>query len=81
MDIQSLVIDKLKTHLADSSGYQNLDDSTALVDIELDSLAILELIYELEDSLDIKVDAAELHRLETIADIVSAFDETHEKVA
>ena len=81
MDIQSLVLTKLADHMPEPCCRSSVDPATRLLDLRLDSLAVLEVVYELEEQLDITVELSELHELLTVSDLVAAIDKTAKRVA
>jgi acyl carrier protein len=80
MDIQSLVITKLVDHLPEPCCRSRVDPAASLLDLRFDSLTVLEVVYELEEQLDITVELSELHQLLTVSDLVAAIDKTAKRV-
>ena len=79
-DIQSLVLTKLAAYMPEPCCRSSVDPAATLSDLLLDSLAVLELVYELEEQLDITVELSELHQLLTVSDLVAAIDKTVKRV-
>lgn len=73
-DVQAVVTSKLCEYTPLPLSQDQLDPEQRLLDLELDSLAVLETIYELEEHFDITVDSDELGKLTTVSDLVAAIN-------
>lgn len=71
-------IDKIKDILVEQLG-ANRDEITLETDIQkdlnADSIAVMELIVEIEDAFDVEVPEEELLDIKTVGDIVKRIDE------
>ncbi len=81
MDVKNAVLAKLADHVPDQVDCSNIDVYSSLKEMKLDSLAVLQFIYELEEHFSITFEESEMSRLETIADLISAIDKTQKNVA
>ena len=70
MDVQAMVLEKLALHSSLKLDYTHMELSTKLDDLQLDSLAVLELVYELEEHFDTSIDVSDLHSHLTITDLI-----------
>ena len=59
----------------------SLDGDCRLDSLDLDSLALLEIIYELEERLNASLDDLQLQQLQTMADFIHAVAEQAKSVA
>ena len=75
-DVRSMVLSKLSEHVSISTDNPELVRSQKLSELDLDSLAILEILYDLEDYYSINVDSSELQRLATVEDLVTVVSST-----
>ena len=74
LDVQTIVASKLSKHIAASPEQTSLQPAQRLQDLQLDSLALLETVYELEEHFDISVETEGLSRLATVSDLVTAVE-------
>ena len=68
--VLAVVLDKIGPRRTAAQDGTTLSEQTALKDLALDSLTVLELIYELEEHYRIVVADDQLLRLQRIGDIV-----------
>ncbi|MEX2130942.1 MAG: phosphopantetheine-binding protein [Pseudohongiellaceae bacterium] len=68
-EVEELILDKIRCRYSDNQQTNPLTAETMLRDLALDSLSLLELIYELEEHYHIIVDDEQLLNLKTVADI------------
>ncbi len=80
-DVKDVVLAKLADHVPDRVDRSNIDVYSTLKEMKLDSLAVLQIIYELEEHFSITLEESELSHLATIADLISAIDKTRKNVA
>lgn len=72
-DRHAMIYDKIVRTIADVVGVEisELHDQTELIlDLNLDSLAMYEIVVELEETYDLQISDAEIDRIHTIADVV-----------
>mgnify|MGYP002630228493 CR=1 FL=1 len=74
MDVASKVIDILSNYCEDMDLGVVVDTSTPLQQLELDSLALMELMFELEEALGITLGLDELNGNTTVGDLVTAIN-------
>ena len=70
-DVRPIVIEKLADFCGTSINVLSLVDSTPLQNLDLDSLATLEIIYELEEQFGVTMDIEDLQNILTIGDLVN----------
>ena len=75
-DITAVVTSKLEQSCALAPGQGALAPEQKLEDLNLDSLALLETIYDLEEHYDIVLEPTVLTRLTTVSDLIAAIDST-----
>ena len=73
-DVRTVVTSKLSAHIASPRLRESIEPSQCLRELELDSLALLETIYDLEEHFDITVDSMELQKLVTVSDLVTVIN-------
>ena len=73
-DAYTKVLSILDAHLPDTGRSKHPDCSSPLAELELDSLSILEVIYELEEHFGFELSESQMKQLTTIDDLVCAFD-------
>jgi|APSaa5957512493_1039668.scaffolds.fasta_scaffold453092_1 acyl carrier protein len=81
MDVQSMVFSKLAKYSPPSLVSDRLANEQKLSELDLDSLALLEVLYDLEEHYSITVDTGELHHLHTISDLVEVVDRSVTRAA
>lgn len=69
-EVEQRVLTGIRQRCDDDQAGRGISADTRLRDLHLDSLTVLELIYELEEHYKIIVDDQQLLSLETVADIV-----------
>ncbi|NKB34572.1 MAG: hypothetical protein GKR91_15880 [Pseudomonadales bacterium] len=71
MDVRSMVFSKLAEHTTIDQTESGADNNQQFSDLNLDSLAILEVLYDIEDYYSITVDSSELQKLTTVNDLIT----------
>lgn len=71
-DVRTIVISRLTRQCEDNGRPQVIDDGTSMEELELDSLALIELLYDLEDELSITLDPALLPGVASVGDLLVA---------
>lgn len=74
IDAYTKIISILRNHIPDTDAEVLSDRMRPLAEMELDSLSILEVIYESEEYFGFQLSEAELREMTTIDDLVRAFD-------
>lgn len=71
-----MVFEKIKEILEENIGGEiNLSPDMYLMrDLELDSLDLVELIFDLEDEYEIEIDEEEREKIRTVADLVNVIE-------
>ncbi len=72
-DVEDAIISALRSIVGHEWG--GLDAEAELSDAGLDSLHLLELLYLVEDTLDVTIPAEEWRRLRTVADLVQVIEQ------
>lgn len=78
-DVKATVLSKLADCIPDIDRAFILDTPTQLKDLQLDSLVVLEIVYDLEEHFRVTVSEAELRSLCTVNDLISIFDNNLKK--
>ena len=73
IDINTKIISILAAHLPDTDAAILSDRLQPLAELELDSLSILEVIYELEEYFGFELSEPQLQELTTINDLIRFF--------
>jgi len=71
----------LAHHSPLQADFDELDLLSELDCLKLDSLAVLEIVYELEEHFHISIDSDEVRRLISIADLISLVDRSRIRAA
>lgn len=74
IDVNTKIISILAAHLPDTDTTILSDRLQPLAELELDSLSILEVIYELEEYFGLELSEQQLQELTTINDLLRFFD-------
>ena len=74
--VQSIVFDKIREKCAEGIVPGELGDDTGIDTLPMDSLTILELIYELEDHFNTTVEEHLLTSMRTVKDLIKMFDDS-----
>lgn len=77
-DVRTVIIESLLKHCEDGGKSLVIDDSTPMAELDLDSLALIELLYELEDEFEMTLDAHDLPTLNRVSDLVSAIQRSRQ---
>ena len=80
-DVQAIVLSKLAHHSALQADFDELDLSSELRCLKLDSLAVLEIVFELEEHFHTLFDSDEVRRLISIADLINLVNRSRIKAA
>ena len=81
MDVKNTVLTKLTDHVSEQISSSNIDINASLKELEIDSLAVLQIIFELEEHFSIVIDESELSQIETIGDLICAVDKSLKSAA
>ena len=76
-DVEKIVIDEINFLIQEKSIEAKLSDSIS--DLELDSLDVVELLLNVEDEYEIKIEDAKVAECETINDVVDLVIVTYEE--
>lgn len=74
IDATTKIVSILRAHIPDADAEMLSDRNRPLAEMELDSLSILEVIYETEEYFGFQLSEVELRELTTIDDLIRAFD-------
>lgn len=74
IDVYTKIVSILTAHLPDTDTALVFDRLQLLTELELDSLSILEVIYEAEEFFGFELSEPQLQKLTTIDDLIRAFD-------
>lgn len=74
VDVKRTVVKTLNDYSEVQYSVDSLDPSLTLEQLKLDSLDVLELIYALEEEFGTELEASELKRLNTVAELVTIFE-------
>lgn len=80
-DVTNLVISKLVAYCEQNQQVLVVDTDTTLAQLNLDSLALIEVVYELEEALDITLDQSDLQSLRSVSDLVAAIHRLRQRAA
>jgi len=80
-DIAAAVINKLTTYCEQNNIVLVIDTTTSVSQLELDSLAFMEIVYELEEELAIVLDSADLGEMKTVADLIAVINRARKSAA
>ena len=67
-------IDEIKALFADRLGMSRVDESKGLRDLGLDSLDVVELCLDLEETYNIQFETSELASFQTIGDLFASIE-------
>ena len=81
VDITNLVVSKLAAHCEQNQLVLVVDTSTTLAELELDSLALMEVAFDLEEMLDIALDPTALLSLHSVSDLIAAIQRVRKNAA
>ncbi len=81
MDVKAEVIKSLNNYCGITCDVTLLDDNPTLEQLKLDSLDVLELIYELEEKFQIELESAQLKNIETVSQLIALFELNIRQVA
>ncbi len=71
------MVSLLKAHLAESHRDMVIESSTTVEQLDLDSLALLEWVYDIEEYFDLELDESQLeplHQLKTLGEMFGMFN-------
>lgn len=74
IDVSTKIVSILAAHLPGADAAILSDRLQPLAELELDSLSILEVIYELEEYFGFELSEPQLQELTTINDLIRFFD-------
>jgi acyl carrier protein len=69
--IAQIIFLKISTHIEGGGSNFCLTLESAISELPIDSLHLFELVYELEEELDVELDDYELAALETLGDLIT----------
>ena len=73
------ILSKLGEVIVDAANadvdWSGVEETTSLESFGVDSLAVLDLIFDLEDAFDIKIEPKEMMRMKTAGDLVGFIQE------
>jgi len=69
--LTSLLSDYIKAYVADKTAIELSSNTDLTVDLELESIQIMEYVVEIEDHYDISIDLESLSNAKTISDLAS----------
>ena len=81
MDVFAIVHSKLISHLSHTQAAVTLDCTTSLRELDIDSLALMEVVYELEEYFATTVNDNDLKQISTVGDLVMAIDRSLKSAA
>ncbi len=67
-------IEEIRKTFAERLGVESLDDSKGLKDLGLDSLDVVELCLDLEETYNIQFETSELASFQTIGDLFASIE-------
>lgn len=70
-DVDAEIISLLRRRVTKHENTAAIDSATVLQALELDSLELIEIIYELEQLFSINIDLSEIGKLNTVADLIN----------
>ncbi len=70
--VEDTVLAILQSYLPEHSQRTTLNRHSKLDDVALDSLDLIESVFELEQAFDVILDSATLEALQTVADLIDA---------
>ena len=76
-EIEKTIFGKFNENLAQENPGIEITRETAIGDLAMDSLAIFELIYELEDQFHVTLDDYELSSMDTVGDVIMLVQQAH----
>lgn len=79
-NVETIIYDKIREKCTGSFTEGELAGDTGIDTLPMDSLTVLELIYELEDQFNITVEEHLLTSMRTVEDLVKMFDDLTESV-
>jgi acyl carrier protein len=75
VDVKRTVVKILNDYSEVQYSVDSLNPSLTLEQLQLDSLDVLELIYALEEEFGTELEASELKHLNTVAELVTTFEQ------
>lgn len=71
--VEKVVIEVLTSVAGSYAGNKHLIKSTPLAELQLDSLKLVEVVYELETKLNVEADESRLAQLSSVGDLIDVF--------
>jgi acyl carrier protein len=71
--VEKVVIEVLTTVAGSYADIKHLKKSTRLAELQLDSLKLVEVVYELETKLNVEADESRLAQLSSVGDLIAVF--------
>ncbi|MEQ8315697.1 MAG: acyl carrier protein [Gammaproteobacteria bacterium] len=74
LEVKGILLKHLNLYLHEDRQLDSFDESRLLDSLGLDSLDVLELIFDLEEHFAVTVDANHLDTMKTLGDLLTAFE-------
>lgn len=71
--VEKVVIEVLTSVAGSYADIKHLKKSTPLAELQLDSLKLVEVVYELETKLNVEADESRLAQLSSVGDLIDVF--------
>jgi acyl carrier protein len=72
-DVEKVVIEVLTIVAGSYADINQLTKSTRLAELNLDSLKLVEVVYELESRLNVEADESRLAQMSSVGDLIAVF--------
>lgn len=74
MDVKAAVIRALNKYTETNFASSETTEDLTLEQLKLDSLDVLELIYELEEEFQLELESSQLRNIETLSQLITVFE-------
>ena len=74
MDVKAAVIRSLTKYCETDFKNPEITEDLTLEQLKLDSLDVLELIYELEEEFQLELESSQLRNIETLSQLITVFE-------
>ncbi|MEQ8408860.1 MAG: phosphopantetheine-binding protein [Gammaproteobacteria bacterium] len=74
-DVKTSVLETLSAHVPEKQTLEALHESQKLDQLALDSLDMIEAVFELEEQFNIVLESHELSTIESIGDLITAIEQ------
>lgn len=81
LNVSNLVISKLADYCEQNQRVIGVSTDTTLAQLDLDSLALMEIVYDLEEELGITLEPAALQSIGRVSDLVAAINRLRKSAA